>query len=396
MRCAGGSRVFPGRVLKIGAFEVMEILAEAQRMERRGERVIHLEIGEPDFPTPARVVEEACRAMRQGDTHYTDARGTRELRCAIAEHLSTTLGVDADPSREVLVTGGVSLGLLFVLASLLEPGDEVLITDPGYPCYPNFIRFFGARPVRLRLQRDGSLCLEELKERLGGRTRAVLINTPANPTGTYLTEKELRAVCELASEVKAWVISDEIYSGLTYDGERSPSVLQTGYERAVMLDGFSKLYAMTGWRLGYLVAPGQLAVQVLKLQQNFYISPSSFAQRAAIAALSLREEVEEMKRQFDRRRRYLIARLMSMDGFRLTHEPKAAYYAFPDVSEISRDSAKLARYLLHSAGVAVTPGAAFGEAGEGHVRISYAASLESIAEGMDRIEAAVESWGDGG
>ncbi len=384
--------MFSRRVLQIEPFQVMEILAKAQRLERQGERVIHLEIGEPDFPTPKKVVEEAYRAMQRGDTHYTDARGIRELREAISEHISETLGVEVDPSQEVLVTGGVSLALQFVLASLLEPGDEVLITDPSYPCYPNFIRFFDAKPVSVNLRSDYSLDLEELKEKLCRRTKAILINTPANPTGTYLTMEELRALCEVASEAEAWVISDEIYSGLVYNAERSPSILEANYERSVMLDGFSKLYAMTGWRLGYVVAPEQLIAQVLKLQQNFYISPSSFAQRAAVVALSLRDEVKAMKAEFDRRRRYIIKRLRGIPGFEV-HEPKAAYYVFPDVSEISTDSSALAEYILDTAKVAVTPGAAFGRRGEGHIRISYAASLENIAEAMDRIEKALENYG---
>jgi aspartate aminotransferase len=384
--------MFSRRVLQIEPFQVMEILAKAQRLERQGERVIHLEIGEPDFPTPKKVVEEAYRAMQRGDTHYTDARGIRELREAISEHISETLGVEVDPSQEVLVTGGVSLALQFVLASLLEPGDEVLITDPSYPCYPNFIRFFDAKPVSVNLRSDYSLDLEELKEKLCRRTKAILINTPANPTGTYLTMEELRALCEVASEAEAWVISDEIYSGLVYNAERSPSILEANYERSVMLDGFSKLYAMTGWRLGYVVAPEQLIAQVLKLQQNFYISPSSFAQRAAVVALSLRDEVKAMKAEFNRRRQYIIKRLKDIPGFEV-HEPKAAYYVFPDVSEISIDSSALAEYILDTAKVAVTPGAAFGRRGEGHIRISYAASLENIAEAMDRIEKALENYG---
>lgn len=392
MHCAGGSRMFSRRVLQIEPFQVMEILAKAQRLERQGERVIHLEIGEPDFPTPEKVVEEAYRAMRRGDTHYTDARGIRELREAISKHIYETLGVEVNLSREVLVTGGVSLALQFVLASLLEPGDEVLITDPSYPCYPNFIRFFDAKPVSVNLREDYSLDLEDLKEKLSRRTKAILINTPSNPTGTYLTMEELRALCEVASEAKAWVISDEIYSGLVYDAERSPSILEANYERSIMLDGFSKLYAMTGWRLGYVVASEELLAQVLKLQQNFYISPSSFAQHAAIAALSLHDEVKAMKAEFDRRRQYIIKRLKDIPGFEV-HEPKAAYYVFPDVSEISTDSSALAEYILDTAKVAVTPGIAFGRRGEGHIRISYAASLENIAEAMDRIEKAVENYG---
>ena len=381
--------MFSSRVLEIEPFLVMEILAEAQRLQKQGEKVIHLEIGEPDFPTPAPVVEEACRAMRSGETHYTDARGIAELREAIARHLKQSTGAEVDPSAEVLVTGGVSMALHFVLASILEPGDEVIITDPGYPCYPNFIRFFGAKPVSLNLREDYSLDTEALNEMVGRNTRAVLINTPSNPTGMYLSREELREVCEIAADAGAWVISDEIYSGLTYDAERSPSVLETGYERAVMLDGFSKLYAMTGWRLGYVAAPAELVEQILKLQQNFYISPSSFAQRAALVALSLREEVEAMKAEFNRRRKFVFERLRRIPGFRV-HEPRAAYYVFPDVSEVAPDSSALARHLLEDAKVAVTPGIAFGKRGEGHIRISYAASMQDLEEAMERIEAAVE------
>ncbi|WP_456475753.1 pyridoxal phosphate-dependent aminotransferase [Candidatus Pyrohabitans sp.] len=384
--------MFSRRVLQVEPFEVMEILAKAQHLEKQGERVIHLEIGEPDFPTPKRVVAAACRAMEEGETHYTDAQGTPELRQAIAGHLNETLGVEVDPSREVIVTGGVSLALQFILAALLEPGDEVLITDPTYPCYSNFIRFFDARPVAVPLAEDYSLDIEALKEKAGRRTRAILINTPANPTGMYLDREELRALCEVASDAGVWVISDEIYSGLTYDAERSPGILETGYGRCVMLDGFSKLYAMTGWRLGYVVAPEQLIAQVLKLQQNFYISPSSFAQRAAVVALSLRDEVRAMKAEFAKRRRYILERLKNIQGFRV-HEPKAAYYVFPDVSGISRDSSALAEYLLSTAKVATTPGTAFGRRGEGHLRISYASSMDNIAEGMDRIERALAEYG---
>ncbi|MEE8167886.1 MAG: pyridoxal phosphate-dependent aminotransferase [Candidatus Hydrothermarchaeales archaeon] len=379
------------RVAGVKPFQVMEILARAQRMEREGKRVIHFEIGEPDFVTPQRIRESAVQAINRGFTHYTESAGLLKLREALASHLEFT-GRRFDSNSEIIVTGGVSQALFFALASLLDPGDEVIMTDPHYPCYPNFVCFLDAKPVYTSLTDDFKLDMEDLKEKISSRTKAILVNTPSNPTGMFLELKELRELAEIAEDSNSYVLSDEIYSGLVYDGRhRSPSILETGYDKVVMLDGFSKLYSMTGWRVGYVVCEPELAAEVLKLQQNFYISPSSFVQHAAVTALECRDEVRAMLDEFARRREYIVGRLQEMEGFKVK-EPNAAYYIFPDVKAISEDSTKLSSYLLKEARVAVTPGIAFGRRGEGHLRFSYATSIENIKEGMNRIEKALKKF----
>lgn len=385
--------MFSKRVSAVAPFEVMQILARAQELERRGEKVVHLEIGEPDFPTPERIVGAASLAMRRGCTHYTDSRGTEELRRAIAEHVRKFSGRKINPRSEILVTGGVSLALLYALAALLNEGDEVLLTDPTYPCYQNFIRFLGAKTrfVALDEKNDFSLDIQALKKKITQRTKAILLNSPSNPTGMLIEADELEYIAEIANERDIFLICDEIYSGLVYDRKRSPSVLSTRCENAVMLDGFSKLYAMTGWRLGYAIARQELIDEMLKLQQNFYISPSAFAQEAALQALRSGREVRRMLKEFDRRRRYIVARLREIQGFDV-FEPKGAYYVFPSVKEITSDSTKLANFLLEKAHVAVTPGAAFGKRGERHLRFSYANSIENLEEGLDRVERAVRNF----
>lgn len=383
--------MFSKRALEIQPFTVMEILSRAKKLEEDGEKVIHLEIGEPDFPTPGEVVEEACRAMREGDTHYTDSRGVPELREAISKHLKESISTNINHQREILITGGVSQGLEYVLASLVDPGDQVIIQDPGYPCYPNFIRFFDGIPVPVPGDRDHNPDLEKLKERINRKTKAILITTPNNPTGTYFDRKTLRGLADIAEDNHIWLISDEIYSGLTYDAPRSPSVLEMDCECYAMLDGFSKLYAMTGWRLGYTVAPEVLTEQMLKLQQNFFISPSSFAQRAGVVALAQKERIKAMKAEFDRRRRFILKRIEEIPEMEV-NEPKGAYYVFPDLTGVTKKSTLLANHLLENAKVAVTPGVAFGARGEGHIRISYANSMENLEEGMARIENAIKDY----
>ncbi|MBI4344378.1 MAG: pyridoxal phosphate-dependent aminotransferase [Euryarchaeota archaeon] len=373
----------------------MEVLAKAQAMERAGERVVHLEIGEPDFETPGPAVEEAVKAIREGHTRYTDSMGLAELRGAIATNLRGLCGVDIDPGAEIAVTSGVSGGLFLALASVLDPGDEVVLADPTYPCYQNFIRFLDGAPRMVPLVEEGfGLDIDRLQEALTPKSRAILLNSPSNPTGMLLEKKELRAITEITGERGIYVLVDEIYSSLVYDRKRAPSILETGYEGAIMLDGFSKLYAMTGWRLGYMAAGAEVIEAVRRLQQNFYICPSSIAQKAAIAALQCRREAEAMVREFDRRRRFVAERLRGMGGLRV-REPLGAYYVFPDVSAISRDSFALASRLLEEAKVAVVPGRAFGEMGEGHLRFSYAASIEALEEGLDRVEKAIAGWSSG-
>ncbi len=370
------------RVLNLKPFEVMEILSKAREMERRGERIIHLEIGEPDFPTPEAVVEAGIRAMRSGDTHYTEAQGLYELREKIADIYNyANVGVE-----NVVITGGVSQALNYVISSLVERGREAIIFEPTYPCYSAMIEFYNGRVVRLGLKEDFSPDLDALQEAISRQTSMILINTPNNPTGSYFSSRELKAIAEIAQDYDCYVVSDEIYSKLVYDRDRSPSILETGYEKSIVLDGFSKAYAMTGWRLGYLIAPEEIAKIATRLQQNFFISPSSFAQRAALVALDLKQEIEEMKRVFNRRRKIVCREVAKTPELEMV-EPKGAFYAFPRYS-LDMTSVELCNYLLQGAKVALTPGVGFGRAGEGHIRLSYAASEEDLILAFERIREA--------
>jgi len=379
--------VFSKRVQAVEPFEVMEILARAAQLEKEGRKIIHLEIGEPDFPTPERVILAAARALRSGETHYTDARGIPELREAIAENYRAQTGTPVIPETEILVTGGVSQALFYVLAAVVEKGTEVMYFEPGYSCYPNFARFFDGIPVPVELQKEKGFRIDPgaLEEKITPRTRVLILNTPSNPTGTCLEKKELKEILEICAENGVFAVSDEIYSGLVYGRERAPSAGQWGFENVAVLDGFSKTYAMTGWRLGYGVWPEALRGAAEKLQQNFYISPSAFIQKPAVEAFKAKPEVQKMKAEFNRRRAFLSKRLKKIPGLKFA-EPAGAYYFFPDFSAYSPDSKALAETLLEKGGVALTPGSAFGRAGEGHLRISYASSLENLKEGLERLE----------
>ncbi|MDD3643210.1 MAG: pyridoxal phosphate-dependent aminotransferase [Candidatus Krumholzibacteria bacterium] len=372
----------PHRIDAIKPFIVMEVLERALELERAGRSIIHLEIGEPDFPTPRGIVEAAKDSLDSGDTHYTDSRGLFELRRAIARHYGRTCGIEPAPER-ILVTMGVSPALLLVLSLLIEgPGDEIVMGDPCYPCYPNFVRYIGGVPrlVPTREEEGFQLRPGDVEAAAGPRTRAVMINSPANPTGTTIPAGDLEGICALGVPV----ISDEIYHGLVY-GERARSALEYDGE-AWVLNGFSKLFAMTGWRLGYAIIPDGMLRRMQILQQNFFISACSFAQRAAVAALERdHPEIPDMIARYDERRRYLLRRLPEL-GLEYAVEPTGAFYFFVKTDHIDPDSFRLAFDILERAGVAVTPGIDFGARGEGHLRISYANSLENIREGMDRIE----------
>ena len=362
-------------------FIVMDVLERAIDLEREGRSIIHLEIGEPDFRTPGRIVESAIDALRRGETHYTDSRGTRELRAAVASYYNERYGTDITEGR-VLITMGTSPALLLALSALLErPGDEVILGDPHYPCYPNFITYLGGTPrfVETREEEGFQPKPEAVRSLLDDRTRAILVNSPANPTGTLIPEEDLRALCGLGVPV----ISDEIYHGLVY-GDTAHSALEFTDE-AFVLNGFSKLFAMTGWRLGYMIAPERFIRRLHILQQNFFISPNSFVQHAGVTALSEQlDEIEEMRARYDARRRYLLAELPAL-GLGSAVEPKGAFYFFVDTRHIDTDSYGLAFDILEKAGVAVAPGIDFGSRGEGHLRISYANSLENIREGIRRL-----------
>jgi aspartate/methionine/tyrosine aminotransferase len=359
----------------------MEVLEKALSLEREGRSIIHLEIGEPDFPTPPRIVRAAMDALANGETHYTDSRGIAELRAAIARHHARKYETNISEER-VIVTMGTSPAMLLVLSLLIEEaGDEVIIADPGYPCYPNFIKYLGGVPRCIAvLESEGfQLKTDAVRRAIGPRTRAVIVNSPSNPAGTLIPKDDLAEICGLGVPV----VSDEIYHGLVY-GEKEHSALEFS-DKCFVLNGFSKLFAMTGWRLGYIIAPLKHMRRLQILQQNFFISPNSFAQKGGVAALTEEhEEIKEMKRQYDARRRYLCEALPKL-GLPFAVEPKGAFYFFVNARNIDPDSYRLAFDILDEAGVAVTPGIDFGERGEGYVRISYANSLENIVEGVRRL-----------
>jgi len=356
------------------------VLERAKEIESAGGSVIHFEVGMPDFSTPGVICEAAVRAIGEGDTRYTHSLGIRELREAISEDYRNTYGVKISPGN-VIVTMGSSPALFLSLLALLDPGDEVIITDPHYACYPQLIKIAGGVPVTVRVYEDEGYQIDaaRLRKAITPRTKAILINSPANPTGTVLSPDVMADIAGLG----VFVISDEIYHGLVYGGEAKTILEFT--DRAIAVNGFSKLYSMPGWRLGYLIVPDEFVRPVQKLQQNLFISPNPFVQKAGIAALRLgKAEALGMAGEFDRRRRAMLEGLREL-GFVLGTEPLGAFYVFVNASGISPDSHALAFDILEKARVAVTPGIDFGRGGEGYLRFSYAASVSDIGEGMRRL-----------
>jgi len=369
------------RACEIEPFLAMEVAERAFQMERQGVDVIHLEIGEPDFAAPPAAVAACNEALRAGETRYTDSRGLADLRAAIAREHSRRGGVDVDPER-VIVTSGTSPAMLLVFSLLLEPGDEVILGTPHYPCYPNFIRFCGGSPVLVptRAESRYQLAVADVRAARTSRTRAIVVNSPANPTGAIQSRETLRAVADLDIPI----VSDEIYSGIVYGGACVTSALELGRE-VFVLDGFSKRYAMTGFRLGYAIVPPEALRPLQVMHQNLFISASSFVQFAGIAALREgAERVETMRAAYDRRRTRLLAGLREL-GFRVPAEPEGAFYIFADAGDFGSDSRKLAFEILERAHVGVTPGVDFGAAGEGWLRFCYAASEASIDGALERL-----------
>ena len=376
----------PGRPSRkaeaLDPFIAMDVMERAHRMEAEGADIVHLEVGEPGFDTPACVVDAGIAALREGRTHYTDSLGIPPLREAVAAETKARTGVDLDPAR-VVIASGSSPAMLLLFAAILDPGDEVILPDPHYACYPNFIRFFDGVPVPVRTQETEGFQLDPdaVRARITPRTRALLINSPANPTGTVLSAERLRALAALGLPI----ISDEVYHGLVYEGEARSALEFT--EHALIVDGFSKLYAMTGWRLGYLIVPPDILRTIQKLQQNFFISPNSFVQWGGVAALrEAGPDVARMRGTYARRRPLLIEGLRRL-GFGIAVPPTGAFYVFANARHLDPDSNRLAFELLDRARVGVTPGVDFGEGGEGYLRFSYAASEERIREGLARLEA---------
>lgn len=374
------------RAEEIAPFIVMEVLERAREMERQGIDVVHLEVGEPDFDIPASVKAAVCAALDEGQTHYTHSQGDIALRETICEHYLNSYGVSITPDQ-VVVTSGTSPAMMLVFSALLEPGDEVIISDPGYACYPNFISFLGGVPVRIPVyEKDGfQYSPDAIEERIATNTRALIINSPSNPTGNMLSDSAMRSIARLSP----YIVSDEIYHGLVYEGKEHSILEYT--DHAFVLNGFSKLYAMTGLRLGYLIAPKKFIRPIQKMQQNFFICASSLAQRAGIAALrESAEDVARMKRIYNERRKYMIKRLKDL-GLGITVEPTGAFYVFANAKHASCDSYRLCFDILEKAHVGVTPGVDFGPNGEGYLRFSYANSLENIEKGMERLEKYLDS-----
>ncbi|WP_226980766.1 MULTISPECIES: pyridoxal phosphate-dependent aminotransferase [Thermomicrobium] len=375
------------RMGRLGTESAFEVLARARALEAQGRSIIHLEIGEPDFDTPPHIVEAAIEALRGGDTHYTPAAGLPELRAAIAEEVSRTRGIPVEPDRVVVTPGGKPI-MFFTILALAEEGAEVIYPDPGFPIYESVIRFAGATPVPLPLREELGFAFDpdELRRLVTKRTRLVIVNSPHNPTGAVIGREVLEELARLAQEYGFIVLSDEIYRRIVYDVE-APSIasLPGMAERTVILDGFSKTYAMTGWRLGYGVAPRWLAEHLVRLAVNCHSCVPGFTQRAGLAALrGPQDAVDRMVAEFRRRRDAVVAGLNSLPGVRCA-VPAGAFYVFPNVTETGRSASELARELLEQAGVAVLAGTAFGRYGEGYLRLSFANSLENLLEAIERM-----------
>jgi aspartate aminotransferase len=374
---------------KLGTEGAFVVLAKARRLEAEGKKIVHLEIGEPDFATPDNIIEAGISAMQNGYTHYTPASGIMEAREAVAGFVARTLKTEVDPTEVVLVPGSKNV-LLFTLLACIEPGDEVILPDPGYPAYESQVNFIGGvpKPVTLREESGFRMDLDQLASLVTPKTRMLIINTPQNPTGGILTEEDVKFVCELAHKHDLLVVSDEIYSQLVYGFEHVSPLSQPGMrERTVLMDGLSKSYAMTGWRLGYAVAPKALAAKLDQLMINSSSCAAGFTQMAAIEALSAPESehaVHRMVKVFQHRRDLVVDGLNAIPGIRCA-KPQGSFYAFPNIQGTGFDERELADRLLTEAGVAVLPGTAFGAAGKGYIRLAYTQSEDELKNGLKRI-----------
>lgn len=379
------------RMSRLGTETAFEVLAKAKALEAQGREIIHLEIGEPDFNTPANIVEAGIAGLRNGQTHYTPAAGVLPLRQTIADEVAKTRGIPVHPDQVVVVPGGKPI-MFYAMLALCEAGDEVIYPNPGFPIYESMIRFSGATavPIPLRMENDFGLDVAELRSLITDRTRLIILNSPANPTGGVLSSADLAQVAETALDRGIPVLSDEIYCRILYDGEFASIASVPGMaEQTIILDGFSKTYAMTGWRLGYGVMPVELARQITKLMVNSNSCTAAFTQTAGIEALSgPQESVEAMVAAFRRRRDLIVDGLNRIPGFRCL-TPKGAFYVFPNIEGTGRHSQELADMLLYEAGVAALSGTCFGAHGEGFLRFSYANSEENLAKALDRIAAVV-------
>jgi len=386
------------RMSRIGVESAFEVLVRARALEKQGKSVIHLEIGEPDFPSPPHVIEAGKRALEEGWTKYGPTQGFPELREAIASYIARTRDIHVGAEHVCVVPGGKPI-MFFVIVALVEPGDEVIYPDPGFPIYESMIRFMGGVPVPIPLveSRGFSFDLDTFRSKLSNKTKLVILNSPQNPTGGIIPAADVKELASLLRDRDLMVLSDEIYSRIIYEGEPTSITSFDGMlEKTIILDGFSKTYSMTGWRLGYGVMPAWLADAVVKLMVNSNSCTASFTQRAGIAALEGPQDcVDAMVAEFRRRRDAIVAGLNGIPGFRCA-VPAGAFYAFPSIEGTGMKSKALEEYLLNEAGVACLSGGAFGKHGEGYLRFSYANSMANIQDAFGRIKRASEKWAAAG
>jgi aspartate aminotransferase len=377
------------RMSRLGTETAFEVLNKARALEKQGKSIIHLEIGEPDFDTPANVVEAGIDALRKGWTHYGPSAGLPDLRQALAEYVSRTRSVKVTSDEVVVVPGGKPI-IFFTILALIDEGDEVIYPNPGFPIYESMIHYVGgtAVPIHLREDRDFSLDVDELASLINDRTRLIILNSPANPTGGVLERREIEKIAEAIGDRNIMVLSDEIYSRLIFDGGEHFSIMSVPgmQERTILLDGFSKTYAMTGWRMGYGVMRADLAAHVTRLMTNSNSCTASFTQVAGIEAINGdQSSVDRMREEFQRRRDVVVAGLNKIKGFSC-RMPKGAFYVFPNITKTGWKSKPLADALLEQAGVAALSGTAFGEYGEGYLRFSVANSLHNLQLALERID----------
>ena len=387
------SSIFAKRMETLGTETAFEVLAKAKALEKQGKDVVHLEIGEPDFDTPKNIKEAAVKALYAGYTHYVPSAGIPELREAIANHIAETRKIPVSP-EEVVVTPGAKPIMFFAILACVNPGDEVLYPNPGFPIYESVVNFVGAKPVPVPLpeENDFKLDIEFVKKNITRKTKMIILNSPENPTGGVLGRDDLKVIADLiANRDDVLVLSDEIYDRIIYEGKHESIASLLGMkEKTIILNGFSKIYAMTGWRLGYGVMRKDLTLKIAQLMTNSNSCTSAFTQMAGVEALKgPQEEPERMVAEFRRRREVIVDGLNKIEGI-TCREPRGAFYVFPNITKTGMESCKLGDYLLNEAGVAVLPGTSFGKYGEGYLRLSFANSVANIKKALERISAALK------
>jgi aspartate aminotransferase len=384
--------MYAKRMKRLGTETAFDVLAKAKKLEQKGVDVVHLEIGEPDFDTPANITQAAIDALRQGWTHYNPSPGLPEFRAEIAQFITKDRGIKVGPEN-VVITPGAKPILFFSALAILEEGDEAIYPNPGFPIYESVIRFFGAKavPIRLGEENDFGLNIKELKEKITSRTRMIILNSPQNPTGGVLKREQLGEIADLVRKKNLFVLSDEIYCKILYEGEHVSIASFPGMqEKTIILDGYSKTYAMTGWRLGYGVMNETLAKHVARLQTNCTSCTCSFTQRAGIAGITgPQDDSIKMVREFKKRRDIVVRGLCSIKGVSC-RTPRGAFYVFPNVKATGLECEELASRLLDEKGVALLAGTAFGKYGKGYLRLSYANSIENINKGLSRMKEFIE------